>query len=525
MEKIKDLYLGFSDAQNYAQRKNKQAFNEVFVRNSYLEDLLKDNIYFLVGEKGTGKTAYATFLTNNFYKETKASTIFLSATDYEKFYNLKKNKNLDLTGFVGIWKVILLLILSKSIAEGDKVLSKFNKGNIDSLNSAIDEYYMNAFTPEITNVMKVIDESEIVAKLISKYAEVGGNTSNTIEFTETRFQHNLYYIEKNFSEAISKLKLNKDIVLFVDGIDIRPNDIPYADYIECIRGLVNASWVLNTNLLQNIRDSRGQLRVVLLLRPDIYSALDLQNATNKLLDNAVFLDWRTTYTNYRTSNLYKIAKQILQYKQTKIDGDIFDAYFPWNEKSRKIGRGSDTAFMEFLRISLSRPRDILVIMQYLKRIMVRDEMGVDEVFSRDVFESDEFQNIYSEYFLSSLKDQLSFYYSNVDFEHFLKFFDFFENPDFTYKDYLNNYEKYIDYILDNAKEIPQFIDDEQKLLQLLYDSNIITAIEKKQDGSTFFHFSYREKSSANISPKVWIGESVSYRFHYGLYKKTKMGRY
>lgn len=171
MEKIKDLYLGFSDAQNYAQRKNKQAFNEVFVRNSYLEDLLKDNIYFLVGEKGTGKTAYATFLTNNFYKETKASTIFLSATDYEKFYNLKKNKNLDLTGFVGIWKVILLLILSKSIAEGDKVLSKFNKGNIDSLNSAIDEYYMNAFTPEITNVMKVIDESEIVAKLISKYAE------------------------------------------------------------------------------------------------------------------------------------------------------------------------------------------------------------------------------------------------------------------------------------------------------------------------------------------------------------------
>lgn len=249
LKKINELYLGFSDAQNYAQRKNKQAFNDVFVKNVYLEELLNDNVFFLIGEKGTGKTAYATFLSNNFYKETKASTIFLSATDYEKFYTLKKNNNLDLTGFVGIWKVILLLIISKNITQDDKILSKFSKGNIDVLNAAIDEYYMNAFSPEITNVMKVIDESEIVAKLISKYAEVGGNTSNKVEFTETRMQHNLYYIEKNFSEAISKLKLNKDIVLFVDGIDIRPNEIQYSDYIECIRGLVDAAWTLNTSLM------------------------------------------------------------------------------------------------------------------------------------------------------------------------------------------------------------------------------------------------------------------------------------
>lgn len=525
MKKVKDVYLGFSDAQNYAQRKNKEAFNEVFVRNSYLDDLLKENVYFLVGEKGTGKTAYATYLSNNYYKETKASTAFLSSTDYEKFYILKKNRNLDLTGYVGIWKVILLLILSKSISVHDKIITRFSKTKMETLNDVIDEYYMNAFSPEITNVMKVIDESEIVAKLISKYAEVGGNTSNKIEFSETRFQHNLYYIEKSFSDAISNLKLNKDIILFIDGIDIRPNEIPYADYIECIRGLTNAAWSLNTNLLQSIRDSRGRIKVVLLLRPDIFGALNLQNTTNKLLDNSVFLDWRTTYTEYRRSYLYKVAKQILAYKQEEIDTDIFDLYFPWDEKSHKIGRDTDTAFMEFLRISLSRPRDILVIMQYLQRKMIKDDLGELESFSIEVFESDEFQNNYSEYYLSSLKDQLSFFYSNVDFEHFLKFFDYFENPNFTYNEYLHNYEKYIDYILENAQEIPQFIDDDQKLLQLLYDSNIITAIETLDDRKTYFHFSYREKSSANINPKVWKGDNVSYRFHYGLYKKAKMGRY
>lgn len=525
MKTVNQIYLGFSDAQNYSQRQNKVAFNDIFVRNYYLDELLKPSVYFLIGEKGTGKTAYATFLSNNNYKETKASMSYLAATDYEKFYTLKKSKNLDLTGYVNIWKVIILLLLAKNVSEQDKVVSIFNKSNIGALNLAIDEYYMNAFSPEITNVMKVMDESEIVAKIISKYAEVGGSETSKLEFSETRFQHNLFYIEKSFSDAIEKLKLNKNIILFVDGIDIRPDTIPYIDYIECIKGLVNAAWMLNTSVFQRTKDTKGQFKVVLLLRPDIFNSLNLQNATNKLLDNSVFLDWRTTYQTYKKSYLYEVAKKLLSYQQTCNEEDIFEYYFPWKITATNPEREYDTAFMEFLKISLSRPRDILVIMQYIQRKMKKDNLGDSNFFSKEIFDSNEFQNNYSEYFLSSLKDQLSFYYSNVDFEHFLKLFGFFKNADFTYEEYMDNYEKFIDYILENADEIPRFIDDSQKLLQLLYDCNIITAIETDENGKTYFHFSYREKDSANINPKVWKGDNISYRFHYGLYKKTKKGRF
>ena len=110
MKRIADLKLGFSDAQNYTQRQNKNMFNEIFVRNVFLDDLIEQNRYFLIGEKGTGKTAYATYLSNNDYKENRATISFLSATDYEKFYVLKQKKNLDLSGYVDIWKVILLLL-------------------------------------------------------------------------------------------------------------------------------------------------------------------------------------------------------------------------------------------------------------------------------------------------------------------------------------------------------------------------------------------------------------------------------
>ena len=44
--------------------------------------------------------------------------------------------------------------------------------------------------------------------------------------------------------------------------------------------------------------------------------------------------------------------------------------------------------------------------------------------------------------------------------------------------------------MSGAAEIPEFFDDEKKLLQLLYDCNVITAVETDSTGRDYFHFSY-----------------------------------
>lgn len=523
LKTISELNLGFSDAQNYSQRANKQMFSDVFVKNSYLEKLIKPNIYYLIGEKGTGKTAYAVYLSNSEYKDNKSVLKYISGTDYEKFYELKNRGQIDISGYVDIWKTILLLLLSKSVEKSDIATSKFNKNNLKSLMDAINEYYNSAFAPEIVNALKIVDKSELAAKLVCKYSEVDGKNENISEFTEQRLQMNLFYIVKKFSECLGNLKLTKNLTLFIDGIDVRPTQIPYNEYLECIRGLANACWSLNTELFANVRDSKGQFKVVLLLRPDIFNSLNLQNSTNKIIDNAVYLDWRTTYTEYLSSNLYKMANRLLSYGQDKSQIDcVWEEYFNWKLKSSNPGqRDYDTAFIEFLKISLSRPRDIQRILTILQELMDEKKLGKSKNFEYEVYQSDQFQNQYSEYFLSSLKDQLSFYYSEDDYKHFKKFFDFFNGPQFTYDEYNTMYEKYVDYILDNAQDIPQFVDEPKKFLQLLYDSNVIAAIED----NGFYHFSYREKSPSNIAPEVPYGNNIQYCFHYGLYKKTKLGRY
>lgn len=525
LKSVLQLNLGFSDAQNYTQQKNKQMLNDVFVKNDYLDDIIKPSIYFLIGEKGTGKSAYAVFLNNNEYKNNRSLLTYISATDYDKFYTLKKDKHLKLTDFTGIWKVILLLILSKSITENDKVISPFNRSGIEKLISAIDDYYMNAFSPEIITALRIIDETSLAAKLICKYAEVGGSEKSILEFSESRFQMNLFYIERQFTDAIKKLKLNKNINLLLDGIDVRPNNIPYEDYIECIQGLANACWSLNTDLFQNVKDTKGQLKIILLLRPDIFDALNLQNASNKIMDNSVFLDWRTTYNEYTTSSLYKLANRLLAYEQNDIDkNEAWEKYFDWKLRTTNIRkRNHDTAFMEFLRISLSRPRDIIVILQLIQNQMKQEGKYEELTFNYYSYLSDSLQNSYSEYFMSSLKDQLSFYYSAEDYKHFLRFFDFFTDEEFSYEVYFKKYESFVDYILNNAKEIPQFLDTPGIFLQFLYDANIICVIEQMQGTQAYFHFCYREKNKANIAPQVKTGTNCRYRFHYGLYKKTNFG--
>lgn len=50
-----DLNVGFSNAENYQRRENKELLTKYFVRDHFLDRLLDPNIFYLVGEKGTGR--------------------------------------------------------------------------------------------------------------------------------------------------------------------------------------------------------------------------------------------------------------------------------------------------------------------------------------------------------------------------------------------------------------------------------------------------------------------------------------
>lgn len=526
MLKIANLPLGFTDAENYKRRENKTLFNHIFIKTSSLDKICQPSTTFLIGEKGTGKTAYSVYMANTQYKNNACTIRYIRETEYQKFITLKKEKHLDLSDYANIWKVIIYLLISQQIIEKEKsnfLNKRFPK--FKALNDAIQEYYLHAFSPEIIHALQFVQESKLAAELLSKYAKAIGEEKDTLTFSESRFQTNLLYIQKNFESALKSLKLDKSHILFIDGIDIRPSTVPYSEYLECIKGLANAVWEVNNDFFPSVRDSKGRMRAVLLLRPDIFESLSLQNQNTKTRDNSVLLDWRTDYRDHRTSDLFKLTDHLLANKQKQQleTGHYWDYYFPFDTPNVDRNFDHPTAFISFLRFAYYRPRDIVTMLSILKENFIETNQKSGRVFTIEDFKSSRFRRKYSNYLLGEVKDQLSFYYSKSDYELFLKFFEFLNgNYRFSYSDYISYYDNYVKYLDSTKKDRPRFVSTANDFLQFLYDLNIICYVEKADDGSSFIHWCFRDRSYSNISPK--IKTERDYEIFYGIGKALNVGK-
>lgn len=525
MISVSQLELGFSDAENYRRRENKELLNRVFIRNHNLDTLCNPAISFLIGEKGTGKTAYAVYLANNDYLNTVSSLRYIRETEYQKFIALKKEKHLGLSDYASIWKVIIYLLLAQQIIEregGVEFLRRFTR--MGALQKAIDEYYNRAFSPEIIQALQFIQESKLAAELVAKHAKASGEEKDTLTFSESRFQTNLFYIQRSFEKAFVQARLEKNHILFIDGIDIRPSSIPYDEYLQCIKGLANAVWGVNNDFFPTVKGGQGRMRTVLLIRPDIFQSLGLQNQNTKIRDNSVFLDWRTEYTNHRASDLFKVIDHLLSSQQLQSfkDGEAWDQYFPWDAPNVVEKFQTHSSFISFLRWSYYRPRDIVTMLAILQRI-ANQTLKDKKYFEYEDFDNPEFKRAYSEYLLGEIKDHLTFYYGEEEYNLFLKFFKHLNGKDeFTYLEYLEFYSEFYKSISGFSGDIPKFMSTSGDFLQFLYDLNVLSYIEYPVADKPYIRWCFRQRSYGDINPKV--KEECNYQIFYGLYKALNVGQ-
>ena len=521
---IPKLNLGSIDAVNYKRRSEREFLKRIFFRDEYLDMILEEKRYFIIGEKGTGKTAYAALLNNTDYGGTLASLTNITETDYEKFSRLKSIKHYKVTDYVDSWKCVFLLLTAHHLIEkeANQVLGTLK---FKALRSAIEEYYHNAFSPEVANALNLVEDSEATAELIGDHLKVSGGAQRRTERTGQSFQIHLLSIIRNFQESISTLNLRKNHIIFIDGIDIRPPHVSYDHYIECVKGLAQAAWTLNSEFFANIKGSKGRIKVVLLLRPDIFGSLGYQNPNAKILDNAVLLDWKTTYRDYRTSRIFKLidglfGKQQEERQQSRWElGHAWDHYFPYTVRNQFRSDERDNPFIGFLRYSLYRPRDIISYLLILKEYASLHQRD-SRAFANPSFVA--CQSNYSDYLLGEVRDQLAFYYRNEDFEGLTQFFSYLGGRShFSYEEFLDKYRPYQEMISrDDRNLIERLSEGPEAFLQLLYELNLV-GYREYSGGNVFTHWCFRDRTTISLSPKVRYG--VDYRVHPGLVRALDLG--
>ena len=528
MKPIDDIKFGFSDAENYRRRENKNLFDKIFLRTAAIEEIKKQSTFFLVGEKGTGKTAYAVHFASDTIDNTKSTHKYIRDTDYHKFVTLRQDKQLGLSEYTDIWRVIIYMLMADAIyasAGTAEFLIQYPK--FRSIKNAIDDYYANAFSPEIMVALQFVEHSAIAAELVAKYGPVTGKASASTDKKLTKdrrsFQTNLLVIEKALKDAISSVRLRQNHIIFIDGIDIRPSSIPYDQYLECVRGLANAVWSVNNDFFPSIRDSQGRLRTIALLRPDIFNSLGLQNRNTKLRDNSAILNWKVVYYNHRQSELFKTADRMFSAQQdhAQLLGACWDHYFPFEVGNVRADERNITSFVLLLRNSWHRPRDIFSILDILKAQY--KPKGRYDVFQFKDFVSADFRRELGNYLLGEVRDSLSFYYSEGEFEHFLKFFEFLDGKQkFSYEKYLEAYVEYQSFINAQSSDLGGLNKSPEEFLQVLYEQNIISFFEDTEEGERFVRWCFLERSSSNLSPKVKSG--LDYEVHYGIANALNIGK-
>jgi len=397
--------------------------------------------------------------------------------------------------------------------------------NFGELGKAIDEFYKYAFSPEIQSAIVFAEEASVAAKLIAKFIEIGGGAKSSVSSTESTFQVNLLYIQRRFEEAFKSIKISKNQILLIDGIDIRPPSISVEEYLDCIKGLANAVWSINNDVFADVKDTKGRARVVLLVRPDIFNSLNLQNMNGKVRDNSVILNWLTTYSDYRKSHLFQMADRLLGFQQDEDypEGAAWDYYFPYDATNVKVDVQLPSSFIMFLRYCFFRPRNILAIISIQKEMFIEQGRKPTEVFRLEDFADPIFTKKYSDYVLGEVKDHISFYYDANDYESLIQFFQYLNGKSmFTYKEYIQAFEKFIKFLKRNSFQIPAFCNTPDILLQFLYDLNILGYIvETNNPKKPFFNWVNRDRSPSNIAPKVRT--NVRYEIHFGLMKALDLG--
>lgn len=516
----REIIIPFDEAENYFQPNNKEILNRLFYKDGNYNKLLAPTTYFLIGDKGSGKTTYAAYFCNNQYGNIKSKRYVISVDDYCKIIQMKREGKLNYTHFTTLWKAIILIKLFSTI--NDKEISVFGSNAYKRIKSLLEDYSFTEISADSFSPVSFIDNSAFEFAFETE-GETGISTTKGIsgklrsqaaekstEGIQTTVQREVYYDQwvkfiNEVSNELGKLRMNNHHYLFIDGIDTRPDDISYDEYKECVYPLIRAVYDINAEILSKTHDrKKGRLQVILLSRLDIFVKAGLSNPGSKLSDNAALLNWCSfKEKEYQNSEIFRLVNNIFSANARGKSEEL-----SWHSFLDFKVDGHDS-FIYLLRRTTCRPRDFVKILKIAKDLCI--QQGITKPTS-ELLSSDAFRRAYSTYYVDAIKTGLSFYYSEKDIDLLFAFLRGFKT-DFSYGEFVDSFCK-----SKIGGDLQKTFGDADIVLKLLFDNNMICYWEQHN----IFRWRYRELSVAdyNYSLPVEAFEAESkFKFHKALEKE------
>lgn len=371
-----DVYWGPDEA------KGDDKLNSYFIEIPEY-NLIKNGEYrYIIGRKGTGKTAIIEQLTNEIQGKHNYFYKYMSLKSFpiQSLRGMKDKSQGDKSQFVPIWTFLILIEISKLLIQDQKAessddiidLSQFIKANFPS-NLGFHE------------TVKTLESSENKISVLTKWLGLEDKSGTSKELlTQVHFQK----ANEILHQLINRINSQCTYFLFFDELD---EGYTAGDkslnllLLALLRSVENVYLELKNNL---------KIRPVLALRSDIFDNLE-DNDLNKLDDYIINLRWTTEsqskYSLYDLVNARINASLNVEHPNRAWECVSFnnDPDLPSQIKS----------VWDFIyNRTFERPRDIVKYMKICGKFKYRGKLGFQAVKTAEIQ--------YSEWFYKEFRDEI-----------------------------------------------------------------------------------------------------------------------
>ncbi|MFJ1426558.1 P-loop ATPase, Sll1717 family [Capnocytophaga canimorsus] len=470
-------------ADNWKLEARQEDNNKYFFHTKESEKIFAGDKFYVIGRKGTGKTAISEFILGK-----KGYDIFTEKLSFKNFpfnelYDLEDVKYTSPNQYISIWKYIIYSTICKLMAQNQRVEKE--------IRNALKELYPSNNKP--------------LKKLLPKWIAVDFGFSILGNGANVKIERNLGKFHK--SSWIEKVNILEEIIY--EYIDDSKYYIIFDELDEDYRSfetkeekskydfLITSLFKAVQDIKNNFEDRKNYINPIIFLRDDIYSIIR-DSDKNKWTDFKIEIDWDRDKIKKMIAHRISVAagnneQRILNFKKewNKI---FLNDYVKMGDRQSK----SIHSFDFITRSTHLRPRDYIKYINECCKQALEDD--VPKINHRIIKKVDK---AFSNYLKDEIIDEVHAILPEI--EHIFSIISQIRKWNFSVKEFEDTYNQYLEKGTIKEKNI-DFV------LQTLFNFSIIGNRPKKRDVS-FFRYENKE-ARFNFNENIEV--------HRGLFKALQI---
>lgn len=471
---FKDILFGFSAAETEKTEDPRlliEGFLDVY---GYVDTLLKDNKYLVLGPKGSGKTAIASrleLIANNKDLFVKYYNLF-SDFPHAKFSQLMESDEVQHIRYQNYWEYLILIAFLESFSSDESAEFKDMK-LFRNLYKGLQDLGLIPAT-SFTDMVEATKGYKFKLSIL-KFFDIE-------KFNEKqRIDHGLDIIYSTLRNVCYSINCHGTHLLIIDGLDdiLTLEDPNY----ETISSLIVIADRINRKFLIN----GIKAKIIILCRTDLFERLPGPNNNKIKQDSSITLNWYQDVRDARSTNLVHLINLRANMSLGR-EVDVVQEFLPMH-----INKTRTPTVKILLDNTRFRPRDFIQLLNKIQEHTKGDKPTPSDVWNG-------IRSYSLEYLIDEIKNELDGYLTSDEKENSLKLLSAMNSNSFSLSE-----------IAEKKKNDDRFNSlDLMKILNALFECGAISnyRIEYGRDINTT---KYR-------SPHVCFDPTEDIKIHWGLSK-------